>query len=140
MIEDFFGVNTSEIDLTGGTAEVLYGPWCIEAGNTIDLAMQVTISGAVEVSRISLVATVGNDFEILAQSSMTDLDVPSTMGLLYRGKFQEDTELEIVFTSSQDNPQDATIGPRRMQMGYKVYGPDYVVNSTLGVCEGATDD
>ena len=40
---DFFSVNDVDRMITADVTEILYGPWCVDKGKTVDFAMQVTL-------------------------------------------------------------------------------------------------
>ena len=52
------------------------------------------------------------------------------MSLFYRGKVTDDTSFKIVLKSDADD----TIATKRLQWGYKLYGPDYPIIDTLPSC------
>ena len=100
------------------------GPWCISAGQTIDLQMQV--STALGASTLTLFA---NGMPV-AQSSQHGSEAGS-MSLLYKSEMAEDTQIAVKVNTTADENK---IDPLNMQLSYKLYSYGMNVTDQLPAC------
>ena len=67
---------------------VMYGPFCVQAGQTIEFAAQLTLDFDVEEVYLEIMM----DNEVLARSIAKDEQEPSSQSLIYRGTVVDDAE------------------------------------------------
>lgn len=86
IIEDYFNVNDSQIDLSAGVINHLY-KFCVDANTYVDIEVQMTMEDFTDNTLLTLMtpSDVNGNVNIFAQSGSNDATSPSSQSLIYRG-------------------------------------------------------
>lgn len=111
IIEDYFNVNTSQIDLAAGVINHLY-KFCVDANTYVDIEVQMTLDDFTDNSLLTLMTPSDalGQVNIYAQSGNNDATSPSSQSLIYRGLITKETELQICVTTTTAS----IIAPKRL--------------------------
>ena len=106
-IEDFFTQNQAPILINEPTEiisaknqKTLLGPWCVEAGNTIDFSAMVVQDRTQAANQV--LGLVANG-ELIAKSTARDDGQPDNQVIMFRTTVKEQTDFELTIVTFGDN-------------------------------------
>ena len=121
LIEDFFMVNAEEI--TAGAAfeeAVLLEPFCITGPSVFEF--QLAVSATLVDGEFTVELLI--DDLVVATATEDDRQSDSSLSLAYRGSIAEESEVKVIATNG-DLSNEVVLQPLSLQLGYKLWGPEY---------------
>lgn len=119
LVEDWFFVNENTIEIPEDIEAQLIPAFCVTGPGVFKFELAVNPSDSVDDFLVMLLI---NDV-LVAQAEVNDFETPSNVSLIYRGMIDDVSDVKVIAMSENDE----VVLPKGLQVGYKLYGPGYML-------------